>query len=604
MKKLLLVAVVLAAILSLVGVGKSQTRGNADPTGFLTLTITGTGGASSSYTSYLGLGVTGPVVYQRTAATVGSNTITDSGASWTANQFAGSNGAYFLEITSINGSISANGVGTTYAIVSNTTNTLTLATNLATGVSAPVGYKIRKQWTIAGVFGAGNSAGLQAGSETTADLVQLWNGSSLDSYYYLSGSGWRRVGDTSTDASSVVIPFYRAVVVKRQQGAALSLALSGTVKTGLTSIPVNAGDNYLGNVYPASFTLGTSGLYTGDSSTGVQAGDAASADLVMFWNGSAFDSYYYQTGSGWRKVGDASTDAGAKTIAAGTGFILRRVGSSSFNWRAPETLVASAGGGSPGQLLNISTRGFVQTGDRVLIGGFIITGTGNKDVVLRARGPSLTSAGLSDVLADPYLELHDATGAIIGSNDDWGTASNASTLNSLGLAPTNSKEAALLQTLAPGAYTAIMRGADGGTGIGLVEAYDVSSTTTPKLANISTRGYVGTDNNVLIGGIILNGSGTQVVVRALGPSLSNSGVSGVLADPVLTLVNSNGATVATNDSWSQDSSAALIQAHDLAPSNSAEAATLQTLSAGAYTVIVRGASGGTGVALVEAYEID
>lgn len=572
-----------------------QTRGNADPSGFHTLSVGGAG------TTYLGLGLTRPVEYQRTASAIGSNTITDDGASWSVNQFAGS---YFVEITSVNGSTSAVGVGTTYGIVSNSTNALTLSSNLASGIAAPVGYKIRKEWTLSNIFGASNSAGLQGGTAETADLVQLWNGSNLESYYYLASRGWRKVGDTSTDAGGTVIPFYRAVLVKRQGSTAVSFALSGTAKTGLSTIPIAAGDNYLGNVCPTNLTLAGSGLYTGDSSTGIAPGDASSADLVMFWNGTGFDSYYYLTGKGWRKVGDTSTDASSKVIGEGTGFILRRLNGSSFNWRLPEILTSSAAAALPGQLLNISTRGFVQTGDNVLIGGFIITGTEAKKIVLRAIGPSLSAAGLGNVLSDPSLELRDASGVLIASNDNWADGSNASEITTAGLAPSQTNESALLQTLAPAAYTAIVRGVSSTTGIGLVEVYDLSTGVAAKLANISTRGFVGTDNNVMIGGFILGAGSTRVVVRALGPSLGSAGVVGALSDPNLTLVNSSGTVVAANDNWASEPNASAIQAAGLAPGNSAEAATLQTLAAGAYTAIVRGNSNTSGVALIEVYALD
>src|SRR5213592_2920514 len=146
----------------------SQTTGNSDPAGFLTLTVAGTGGGANRVT-YLGLGVTKPVEYRHTANAIGPNTITDSSANWTPNQFAGGNGAYFVEITSVNGSIAATGVGTTYRVLSNTSTTLTLASNLAAGIVAPVGYKIRKEWTIANAFGPNDESGLQGGTADTAD---------------------------------------------------------------------------------------------------------------------------------------------------------------------------------------------------------------------------------------------------------------------------------------------------------------------------------------------------------------------------------------------------------------------------------------------------
>ena len=252
---------------------------------------------------------------------------------------------------------------------------------------------------------------------------------------------------------------------------------------------------------------------------------------------------------------------------------------------------------SPDVLGNISTRTFVGINDRVLIGGFIITGTQPKEVVLRAIGPSLPLAG---TLADPFLELHDSTGAIIGSNDNWRTT-QAQEIMDLGLAPTNDAESTLISTLDPGAYTIIVRGAHGGTGIGLVEAYDVDTTVDSKLANISTRGLVETEDNVLIGGfIILGENGISTMMRAIGPSLP---VSGPLADPTLELHNSDGAIIMSNDDWRTDQESEII-ATGIAPTNDAESAIVATLSPGAYTAIVRGKNNTTGLALVEVYNLD
>jgi uncharacterized delta-60 repeat protein len=256
----------------------------------------------------------------------------------------------------------------------------------------------------------------------------------------------------------------------------------------------------------------------------------------------------------------------------------------------------------PAQALNISTRLGVELGDNVLIGGFIITGTEPKRVIVRAIGPSLAGAHLSNALADPTLELYSG-GRSIASNDNWKSTQQADIVAS-GLAPHDDLESAIARTLSPGAYTAIVRGKNGGAGIGLVEVYDLDQVAESKLANISSRGVVRTGDNVMIGGFIV-GSGntnTKILVRALGPSLTAAGVAGALSNPTLELHNGNGALIASNDNW-KNTQRAEIEATGIPPGNDAEAAILRTLSAGGYTAIVRGKSNSTGVALVEVYQL-
>jgi hypothetical protein len=249
-------------------------------------------------------------------------------------------------------------------------------------------------------------------------------------------------------------------------------------------------------------------------------------------------------------------------------------------------------------LANISTRLLVETGDNVLIGGFIVTGTSSKSVLLRAIGPSLS---LDGKLANPILELHDASGAVIATNDDWQTNSNKQEIIDTGIAPTDPLESALLFNLDPGAYTAIVSGASNGTGIALVEAYDLDLTTDSKLANISTRGFVQTGDNVMIGGfIILGNEDENVLIRAIGPSLP---LADTLADPLLELHDADGSILAMNDNW-RDTQEAEIQATGIPPTNDAEAAIISTLAPGNYTAIVRGVGDTTGLALVEAYALN
>ena len=258
-------------------------------------------------------------------------------------------------------------------------------------------------------------------------------------------------------------------------------------------------------------------------------------------------------------------------------------------------------------LLNISTRSQVLTDNKVLIGGFIITGTAPKRVIIRGIGPSLNGVGVT--LQDPMLELHQGI-VTIAFNDDW--REHQAEVQATTIPPTNDLESAIVATLAPGAYTAILQGKNNGTGVGVVEVYDLDQTATSKLANISTRAFVDTGNNVMIGGLIVSGGvgggGTaRVILRAIGPSLSASGVQGALQDPNLELHDASGATVAANDNWKLrpdgSSQQGEIEATGVPPTNDAESALVQTLAPGNYTAIVRGTGTTSGIAVVEAYTL-
>jgi hypothetical protein len=244
----------------------------------------------------------------------------------------------------------------------------------------------------------------------------------------------------------------------------------------------------------------------------------------------------------------------------------------------------------------------VGTGDQVVIGGFIITGNTPKDVLIRGLGPSLAEAGLSGTLANPTLELHGANGTIT-SNQDWKDTQETE-IRATGIPPTFDVESAIRATLDPGSYTAILAGVNGGTGLGLVEIYDIGGGTTSLLANISTRAFVGTGQNVLIGGFILGeGAGdAEMIIRALGPSLAQAGVSNTLADPYLELRDSNGLLIRANDNWTDvPAQAAELTAKGFAPSDGNESAIITPLPPGTYTAIVRGTNATTGVGLVEIY---
>jgi hypothetical protein len=262
---------------------------------------------------------------------------------------------------------------------------------------------------------------------------------------------------------------------------------------------------------------------------------------------------------------------------------------------------------TPGTLGNISTRLRVLSGDNALIGGMIATGTADKRVVIRAIGPSLIPFGVPGALANPTLDLFQGSTSLF-SNDDWQNSSQQAEIANSGLAPSNPAEAAIIWTLTPGqGYTAVVRGQNGTTGVGIVEVYDLDQSAASKLGNISTRGFVDVDDNVMIAGLIAgpsNGTSLKVLVRALGPTLSDLGVPGALANPTLDLVNSSGTVIRSNDNWKDDPQQRFqIEAAGLAPGHDEEAALVETVAPGAYTAVVRGNSRTTGVGLVEAYNI-
>ncbi len=245
-----------------------------------------------------------------------------------------------------------------------------------------------------------------------------------------------------------------------------------------------------------------------------------------------------------------------------------------------------------------------------MIGGFIIAG-GNKNVALRALGPSLSKVGVRRPLTDPLLELHDSTGALVTQNDNWTSLPAGTVVPEL--QPTSPLESVIVANLAPGNYTLVLRGANGATGTGLCELYDLDSGSanpgnlnpgSSRVSNISTRGEVGTSDDAMIGGFIIGGTApTKVIIRAIGPSLTAAGVAGALPDPILELHGSDGSLIFQNDNW-RTTQADQIIASSIPPSSDKESAIVATLAPGAYTAIVRGAGNTTGVALVEVYALN
>jgi hypothetical protein len=245
----------------------------------------------------------------------------------------------------------------------------------------------------------------------------------------------------------------------------------------------------------------------------------------------------------------------------------------------------------------------VLTGDKTLIGGFIITGAEPKKVIIRGMGPSLSGSGVQDTLQDPILELHQSDGTIV-TNDNWKDTQRAE-IEASGIPPGDDREAAIVATLPPGNHTAILGGKGGTTGAALVEVYDLSQPANARLANISTRGFVDTGDNIMIAGFIAgpsNGTLVQVLVRGIGPSLTAAGVPGALQDPFLELHDGNGVTIATNDNW-KETQQADIENTGTPPPDVRESAILTPLAPGNYTAILRGKDNSTGIGLVEAYNV-
>ena len=376
----------------------------------------------------------------------------------------------------------------------------------------------------------------------------------------------------SSTASSVRVALRRglnAMRIKRASGASFSI----------TSFTFNL-------VAAQSFTLTVSKVGSGtvtSSPAGIDCGATCAASFssgasvtltAVPANGSVF--------TGWSGGGCTGSGTCNLTVSAA----------------ATITATFTAATSTP-RMVNIATRMQVLTGENVMIGGFIIGGSAAKTVVVRARGPSLTALGVPGALANPVLQLFSGQ-TQVAANDNFGDAANATALQASGFAPSNALESAILATLAPGAYTAIVSGAGGGTGVGIIEVFEVDLPEAP-LINIATRGQVLTGSDVMIGGFVIQGNGPQtVVVRARGPSLAAAGVANPLANPVLQLFSGQ-TQIAINDNWETAANAATLQASGFAPSSPLESAILITLDPGAYTAIVTGAAGGTGVGIVEVF---
>jgi hypothetical protein len=374
---------------------------------------------------------------------------------------------------------------------------------------------------------------------------------------------------------------------------------SGTVQIGNTIVAGNTLTDSGGTGPDVNGTFASDGynlIRIGNGSTGLT--DGVNHDLV----GTGANPTNAFLGSLQNNGGPTDTEAlGSNSPAINAGNDATAPTIDQRGYIRPDTSDIGAfefNGTIPVTLANIATRLKVETGDNALIGGFIVTGTQSKKIIVRARGPSL-SQFFSGVLANPILELYQGN-TLLETNDDW--KQHQTEVEATGIPPTNDLESAIVRTVTPNNYTAIVRGVGNGTGIALVEVYDLDRTGDSKLANISSRGLVQTGDNVIIGGFIVVGSDSQkVIVRALGPS---TGVPGAMANPTLELLDVNGTILEANDDWQQSANKQAIIDSGIPPSNDAESAIVRTLTPGNYTAIVRGANDSTGVAVVEVYALN
>jgi hypothetical protein len=356
----------------------------------------------------------------------------------------------------------------------------------------------------------------------------------------------------------------------------------------------------------------TTGPSEGPRSPGAPAVDAGPDQFLEYptnisLSGSVNDPSAHAT-IGWKVYSGPAGAAFASGNQAATNVTINAPGTYTFMLSADDGVHAIAYDAvvvrvtGHNALANLSTRVHVGTANDVAIAGFIVAGNSSKQVVVRGLGPSLANAGVSAPLSDPRLELYDSAGQLLTTNNDW-QQTQAQALRDAKLAPTHDLESAILATLAPGAYTAIVRGNGSATGIALVEVYDLQPSAGSKLANLSTRGLVGAAQNVMIGGTIVTGpDSARVVCRAIGPSLAVAGITNPISDPQLDVFDSNGGKVASNNDW-KDSQQAAIAAAGLAPSSDSESALITDLAPGNYTAVVSGVNGATGVGLVEAYHL-
>jgi N-acetylneuraminic acid mutarotase len=519
-------------------------------------------------------------------------------------------------------------------------------------------------WTATSMTGAPTARGFHTAVWTGSEMI-VWGGN--DGSYLNTGARYNPSADNWTATSTTGAPAARADHTAVWTGSKMivwggtdnnnywntggrySPSADSWTATSTTNAPdgrwyhtaVWIGNEMIvwGGFDAAGFDLNTGGTYnlsadgwTAAGTTGAPAARdshtaVSTSSQMIVWGGENNDSYLNTGGRYNPSAHSWSATSITNAAAARYGHTAVWTGSQMIVWGGFDGDYLNTGGTycapSPrSQLGNISTRAFVQTGDNVMIGGFIVQGPGSKRVIIRAIGPELMHYGVLNPLANPTLELHNGTGALIASNDNWPTtiiggiiaSDQFREIRDSGYAPGDGRESAIIADLLPGNYTAIVRGVSNTTGVGLVEVYDLSPNTPSLLGNISTRGFVQTDDKAMIGGFIVQGAQPKrVIIRAIGPELSAPpfNVPNALANPTLELHNGTGALIASNDNWMTTVIGGIITSNQVgeirtsghAPTDGRESAIVADLSAGNYTAIVRGVNNATGVALVEVYDL-
>ncbi|HTE96109.1 MAG TPA: right-handed parallel beta-helix repeat-containing protein [Bradyrhizobium sp.] len=563
----------------------------------------------------------------------GSGTLTVSNSTIAANTADGDGGGIANSnngtVTIINCTISGNSsqrissgfVGGNGGGISNSSGGLVTVTNTsisanqATGVTGGGGILNLGTMTITASTISSNKGSVGSGGTVGAGSgAGIYNGGTVTiTNSTISGNVGARFGGGILNAGSAATVNIVNSTISGNRAA--SQGSGGGVH--VFSDTVNARNSLFAGNLPGDFvgTLTSQGYNlihntNGTTIVGVTTGNQLNVDPMLGPlqdNGGPTLTQALLNGSPARDKGDSSgssTDQRGFTRPIDNPFIPNAAGGDGSDIGAFEIQA-----GLTARSLNISTRSRVQSGDNVMIAGFIITGNVPKQVILRGLGPSLVNGGVpaAEVLGDPVLELHGASGTLIISNDNWKDSPQRAQIEGTAFQPTDDREAVILTTLPPASYTAVVKGVAGSTGLGLVEVYDLDQSSDSMLTNISSRALVETGDNIVIAGFTLGGStngSPLIVIRGLGPSLAAFGITNSLADPILQLRDSNGTQLASNDNWKNDpGQQTQIVAAGLQPQDDLEAAIAAALPPGAYTAILFGVNGGTGVGTVEVYNL-